>query len=360
MTRSRTPDSPSRGQAGRSAPLTYRGAGVDIEAGNEAVRRILGHTRRTARPGVLGDIGGFGGLFALDTARYRRPVLVSGSDGVGTKLRIALMLDKHDTIGQDCVAMCANDVVVQGAEPLFFLDYLAVAEMQPERVEQIVAGVAEGCLLAGCALIGGETAELPGFYQPGEYDLAGFCTGVADQDQLIDGSGVRPGDVVIGLASTGLHSNGYSLARRILLEVAGLRLEQRLAELGRTLGEELLEPTRIYVKAALALIQSGGVKALAHITGGGLTENIPRVLPDGTRVRLRGGAWPEPPVFGLIRRLGRVEEEEMRRTFNLGLGMILVAAPERVDALLRRASLLRTDAWPVGEVVAGEAGVEWA
>ncbi|MHB9144832.1 MAG: phosphoribosylformylglycinamidine cyclo-ligase [Symbiobacteriia bacterium] len=347
-------------EPGARRPLTYREAGVDIAAGDEAVRRIIAHTRRTNRPGVLGDIGGFGGLFALEPGRYREPVLVSGTDGVGTKLKIAFMLDKHDTVGQDLVAMCANDVVVQGAEPLFFLDYLAVAELRPDKVEQIVAGVADGCQLAGCALIGGETAELPGFYAPGEYDLAGFCVGVGERAELLDGSAVRPGDAVIGLASSGLHSNGYSLARRVLLEAAGLSLEERVPELGRTLGEEMLEPTRIYVKAALALKQSGGVGAIAHITGGGLTENIPRVLPAGCRVRVAAGSWPEPPIFSLIRRHGRVPDEEMRRTFNLGLGMVLVAAADRADDLLQQAALLGEHAYLVGEVVAGEKGVAWA
>ena len=342
-----------------SRPLTYRQAGVDVDAGNEAVRRILAHTRRTGRPGVAGDIGGFGGLFLPDLTGYRRPVLVSGTDGVGTKLKIAFALDKHDTIGRDCVAMCANDVVVQGAEPLFFLDYLALAELRPEKVERIVAGVADGCVEAGCALIGGETAELPGLYASGEYDLAGFCVGLAEQDNLIDGSRVNPGDVVLGLASSGLHSNGYSLVRRVLLEQAGLRLEQRLAELGQTLGEELLTPTRIYVKAALALARAGGVKAMAHITGGGLTENIPRVLPPGTRVRLQAGSWPEPTVFDLIRRFGPVEEPEMRRTFNLGLGLVLVVASDQADDLVRQAALLGERAYLVGDVVAGEPGVAW-
>lgn len=341
-------------------PLTYRDAGVDIVAGDEAVRRIIGHTRRTHRPGVIGDIGGFGGLFALAPGRYQEPVLVSGTDGVGTKLKIAFMLDKHDTVGQDLVAMCANDVVVQGAEPLFFLDYVAVAELRPEKIEQIVAGVADGCQLAGCALIGGETAELPGFYAPGEYDLAGFCVGAGERSELLDGSAVRPGDAVVGLASSGLHSNGYSLARRVLLEAAGLGLQEPVPELGRTLGEELLEPTRIYVKTALALKASGGVRAMAHITGGGLTENIPRVLPAGCRLRLNPRSWPEPPIFGLIRRHGRVAEEEMRRTFNLGLGMVLVVAPDRADALLAEARRLGEQAYLVGDVVAGETEVEWA
>jgi len=305
----------------------------------------------------MGDIGGFGGLFRPDLSGLSRPVLVSGADGVGTKLKVAFQLDRHDTVGIDCVAMCANDVVVQGAEPLFFLDYLAVGRLDPKQAERVVAGVADGCVQAGCALIGGETAELPGLYTPGEYDLAGFCVGLADEEALLDGTRVQAGDAVIGLASSGLHSNGYSLARRVLLEQAGLRLEGPQDELGRALGEELLEPTRIYVRTALSLLRSGGVRAMAHITGGGLVENIPRVLPAGLQVNLRYGSWPEPPIFGLIRRLGPVEEAEMRRTFNLGLGMIVIAAAGRADELLRQAAALGDRAFLVGEVVPGEQGV---
>ncbi|MGE5589624.1 MAG: phosphoribosylformylglycinamidine cyclo-ligase [Bacillota bacterium] len=337
--------------------MSYRQAGVDVDAGNQAVRLMLAHTRRTARPGVLGEIGGFGGLFRPDLSGMQSPVLVSGADGVGTKLKVAFQLDRHDTVGVDCVAMCANDVVVQGAEPLFFLDYLAVGRLDPAQAERIVAGVADGCVQAGCALIGGETAELPGLYAPGEYDLAGFCVGLADESALLDGSQVRAGDAVLGLASSGLHSNGYSLARRVLLEKARLRLDQHLDDLGRTLGEEMLEPTRIYIRSCLSLRRSGGVRAMAHITGGGLLENIPRVLPAGLQVNLRPGAWPEPPIFDLIRRLGPVEETEMRRTFNLGLGIVLIVAPERADDLLHEAAALGERAYVVGEVAAGKQGV---
>ena len=339
--------------------LTYRRAGVDIDAGNEAVKRILPHARRTRRPGA-GEIGGFGGLFRLDPRKYPEPVLVSSTDGVGTKLKIAFALNRHDTVGQDLVAMCANDVVVQGAEPLFFLDYLGIGELDPARVEEVVKGIADGCSLAGCALTGGETAELPGLYRAGEYDLAGFCVGVANAGSLIDGSGVAPGDAVVGLSSTGLHSNGYSLARKVFLDRLGWSLDRLVPELGCTLGEELLRPTRIYVRTALALLAEGfSLRALAHITGGGLEENIPRVLPDGCRVLLRPGAWPEPPVFQLLRRGGPVEEAEMRRVFNCGLGMVAVVPGEQADAVVRRARELGEGAQVVGEVVAGTRGVEF-
>ncbi len=339
---------------------------MDVDAGNRAVELMKASVRRTLRPEVLGGIGAFGGCFALDPGRYRQPVLVAGADGVGTKLKIAFALDRHDTVGIDCVAMNVNDVLAQGAEPLFFLDYLAVGRLDPERVAAIVSGVAEGCVRAGCALLGGETAEMPGFYPPGEYDLAGFAVGVVERERLLDGSAVRPGDALVGLASSGLHSNGYSLARRLLLEAAGLRLDQHVAELGRTLGEELLEPTRIYARPVLALLRAGRpVRAMAHITGGGLVENIPRALPPGTAAVLRPGSWPEPPVFDLIRAAARrtgggIAEAEMRRTFNLGLGMVLVVAPDAADGLVRDLERAGERAWLVGEVVAGERGVIFA
>jgi phosphoribosylformylglycinamidine cyclo-ligase len=266
--------------------LTYAEAGVDIEAGNAAVRLIRGAVRSTYRPEVLADIGSFGGFFALDVRKYREPVLVSGTDGVGTKLRVAMLADCHNTIGIDAVAMCVNDILVQGAEPLFFLDYLAVGRLIPEKVAAIVDGVAEGCRQAGCALIGGETAEMPGFYGPGEYDLAGFAVGAVERSRIIDGRGIKPGDKLIGFPSSGLHSNGYSLARKVLLDRGGYSVDTYLEQLGRTVGEEMLEPTRIYVKTVLPLMERFQIKGLAHITGGGLTENIPRVLPAGTGIRI--------------------------------------------------------------------------
>ncbi|HHT47720.1 MAG TPA: phosphoribosylformylglycinamidine cyclo-ligase [Firmicutes bacterium] len=309
---------------------TYKAAGVDIDAGNQAVRLLKKHTQRTHRPGVLTEIGNFGGLFAL-SGQYREPVLVSGTDGVGTKLKIAFLMDKHDTIGQDAVAMCVNDLLVHGAEPLFFLDYLAVGKLVPERVAAIVGGIADGCQLAGCALIGGETAEMPGFYPDNEYDLAGFAVGVVERSKIIDGREVKPEDVVIGLPSTGLHSNGFSLARKILLEIAGFRPDTFLPELGKTLGEELLTPTRIYVKSLLNLVTRVPVKAMAHITGGGLPENLPRSLPEGLGVMLNKKAWTPQPVFTLLQQLGDLTEAELYRTFNMGIGFVCLVAKEHAD-----------------------------
>ncbi len=343
----------------KSQPLTYAGAGVDIQAGNRAVGLMKEAVRSTFRPGVLTDIGGFGGLFALDTAKYREPVLISGTDGVGTKLRVAHLTGVHHSIGIDVVAMCVNDILVQGAEPLFFLDYLAVGKLVPERVAEIVKGVAEGCRQAGCALIGGETAEMPGFYGEEEYDIAGFAVGVVDRSRIISGSGIQAGDVVIGLPSSGLHSNGYSLARKALLEVAGYRMEDHLPELDRTLGEEMLMPTRIYVKPVLSLMEKYNLKGLAHITGGGLTENIPRVLPEGVKVVLDRSAWPVLPVFKLIQRIGRVAEEEMLRTFNMGIGMVMMVSPQQAEELVRELAAQGETAYIIGRVEAGQKAVEY-
>lgn len=335
---------------------TYKQAGVDIAAGNEAVRLMKSAVRSTFRPEVLADIGGFGGLFALNTGKYREPVLVAGADGVGTKLKIAFLLDKHDTIGQDAVAMCVNDIAVQGAEPLFFLDYLAVGVLDPVKAAAIVGGVAAGCRLAGCALLGGETAEMPGIYQPEEYDLAGFAVGVVEKSKIVDGTGVREGDVLIGLPASGLHSNGYSLARHIFFAQAGWQIDRYVPELGRTLGEELLEPTRIYARPLLAALEMVRVGGMAHITGGGLVENIPRCLPEGLGAVLDRSAWEVPPVFSLLQSLGDVPDYEMVQTFNMGLGLVLVV-PEKEAALAER--LLREAGErpvAVGEVVRG-AGV---
>nr|WP_242826033.1 phosphoribosylformylglycinamidine cyclo-ligase [Desulfurispora thermophila] len=339
-------------------PLTYAAAGVDISAGNRAVELMKRAVRSTFTPGVLADIGGFGGLFALDAGRYRQPVLVAGTDGVGTKLKVAMLMDKHDTVGIDLVAMCVNDILVQGAQPLFFLDYLAVGKLVPEKVAAIVEGIAAGCRQAGCALIGGETAEMPGFYGPEEYDLAGFAVGVVDKERIIDGRSIRPGDVVVGLASSGLHSNGYSLARRALLDVAGYGVDSCLPELGCTVGEELLRPTVIYVPAILPLLQDGVViKGMAHITGGGLTENIPRILPPGTAALLRPASWQVPPVFELIARIGRVAVEEMRRTFNMGIGFTLVVDAAEADGVLSRLVQSGVQAGIIGEIVEGDGAV---
>lgn len=318
-----------------SEQIDYRRAGVDIVAGEAAVERIKGLARSTFRTEVLQDLGGFSGLFALETGVYRRPVLVSGCDGVGTKLKVAFATGNHATIGEDCVAMCVNDILVQGAEPLFFLDYLAVGKLNPGQVEQVVAGLARGCLLAGCALLGGETAEMPGFYPPGEYDLAGFAVGIVERGRIIDGKAIVSGDAVIGLASTGLHSNGYALARKVLLEQAGLSLDDRPAELGGVaLGEEMLRPTRIYVPQILPLLQRFRIKGMAHITGGGLPGNLPRILPAGLQAVIDGASWNIPPIFRLIEKLGPVAREEMYRTFNMGIGYIMVVPPEEAAAVI--------------------------
>ncbi|TAL12943.1 MAG: phosphoribosylformylglycinamidine cyclo-ligase [Nitrospirae bacterium] len=340
--------------------MDYKKAGVDIEAGNEFVRRIRPLVRSTFRPEVLTDIGGFGGLFRFDPKKYRDPVLVSGTDGVGTKLRIAFLTGRHDTVGIDLVAMCVNDVAVCGAEPLFFLDYLAVGKLAVGKAETIVAGIAEGCRQAGCALIGGETAEMPGFYADEEYDLAGFAVGVVERDRLIDGTRVRPGDALIGLASTGLHSNGYSLARRVLLDEAKMSLDKQVPELDGTLGEALLRPTRIYVNTVRALVASGDVRAIAHITGGGLTENIPRVLPEGCRAVITRGAWKPPALFGLIQSRGRVEDAEMARVFNLGIGLVLVVPADQAEQVIRSAQDQGDRAFRIGAVEKGGPGVSYA
>jgi len=331
---------------------TYRDAGVDIDEGDRLVDLIKPLARPTLRPEVLAGIGGFGGLFALDVKKYRDPVLVSGTDGVGTKLKLAFLTGRHDTVGIDLVAMSVNDVVVTGAEPLFFLDYFATGRLRAEEAAQVVKGIAEGCRQAGCALIGGETAELPGFYADGEYDLAGFAVGVVERDRILDGRSVRPGDALLGVASTGLHSNGYSLARKVLLERHAL--SDRLPELGGlTVGEALLEPTRIYAKDVLALLAEVPVGAVAHITGGGLPGNAPRNLPDGTRAVIREGTWKVPAIFELIEREGGVARDEMYRTFNMGLGLV-VALPagsaEAARALLAGRGL---PSWVVGTVEAG-------
>src|SRR5438046_432986 len=311
-------------------PLTYRDAGVDIEAGDEAVRRIAPLARTTFRPEVLGGIGAFAG-FVRVPAGYREPVLVSSPGGVGAKLKVAFLADRHDTVGIDLVAMGVNDLLVHGAEPLFFLDYIGIGKLDPARVDALVGGVAAGCRRAGCALIGGETSELPDIYAPREYDLAGFAVGVVERERIVDGSAVKPGDAVLGLASSGLHSNGYTLARRIVFDWLKLDVGARLPGTGRSVGDELLEPTRIYASAVRALLAAVPVSAMANVTGGGLTGNVPRVLPDGCRVVLRRGAWREPPVFATLREAGRVSEPEMLRTFNLGVGYVVIVRAADAD-----------------------------
>ncbi|CUQ67204.1 phosphoribosylformylglycinamidine cyclo-ligase [Candidatus Nitrospira inopinata] len=330
---------------------TYREAGVDIDAGDEFVDRIKPLVRSTFRPEVLTDLGGFGGLFGLRAEQYKEPVLVSGTDGVGTKLKIAFFMDRHDTVGIDLVAMCVNDIVVSGAEPLFFLDYFATGKLSVAKAQDVVKGIAEGCRQAECALIGGETAEMPSFYRDGEYDLAGFAVGVVEKSKIIDGRSITPGDVLIGLASSGLHSNGYSLARRVLFEQEKLTVDSQVPELDRTVGEELLTPTRIYVKPILSLIRAFPIKGLAHITGGGITENLPRVLPAGVKARVDRRAWIVPPVFTVLGRLGNIEPKEMYRVFNMGIGMVLVVPPDAADSVVSRAIDLGERAHVIGEIV---------
>jgi len=338
--------------------LTYRDAGVDIDAGNKAVELMKHHVRATYRPEVLGDIGGFGGLFALNSGKYRQPVLVSGTDGVGTKLKVAFMADKHDTIGQDGVAMCVNDILVQGAEPLFFLDYLAVGKLEPEKVAAIVSGVAMACRESGCALIGGETAEMAGFYPDGEYDMAGFAVGVVDRDKIITGEKIKPGDVLIGLPSSGIHSNGYSLVRKICFDVKQFNVDTYIPELGRNLGEELLEPTRLYPKSCLPLIEKFELHGMVHITGGGFYDNIPRVLPEDCGVAVDTAAWPKPPIFALLKEWGGVADAEMYRTFNMGIGMILLVAAEDAAAIQADIASRGEKSYIIGKVTAGQHLVE--
>jgi phosphoribosylformylglycinamidine cyclo-ligase len=338
-------------------PLTYRDAGVDVDAGDEAVRRIAPIARSTFRPEVLGGIGGFAGFVRVPTG-YTEPVLVSSTDGVGTKLKVAFLADRHDTVGIDLVAMGVNDLLVHGAEPLYFLDYIGAAHLDPARVETLVRGIAAGCLQAGCALIGGETAELPDLYAAGEYDLAGFAVGIVERARIIDGAAVRPGDVVLGLASTGLHSNGYSLARRIVFDVMKLGVDSAWPGTARSVAQELLEPTRIYVKPVLELLTQVSVHAMAHITGGGITGNLPRVLPEGCRARIRRGSWPVPAVFATLGEAGRVSDAEMFRTFNMGIGYVLVVAAADVEAVLGMKALVDFGVYRIGDVVAGERGVE--
>lgn len=354
-------DRPAGGGQARSAGLTYRSAGVDNDLADATIGRLKETIARTDRPGTLGGIGGFGGLFDLAAAGYDRPVLVSGTDGVGTKLKLAFATGRHDTVGQDCVAMCVNDVLTHGAEPLFFLDYIAVAAYDPAVVGALVAGVADGCAAAGCALIGGETAQLPDFYAPGEYDLAGFAVGAVERERLLDGTAIAAGDRIIGLASAGLHSNGYSLVRRALLGPGGLALADKPAELGgdRSLADELLEPTRIYVQPVLAALRAGlPIHGMAHITGGGLADNSFRALGPGLRAVLTAGAWPVPAVYRLLAGSGGIAPPEMLRTFNCGLGYLVfvpAAAAAAAMATFRRAG---APAYDVGVVAGGERGFE--
>ncbi len=332
---------------------TYRETGVDIDAQDEALARIRDLVHGTFTKGVLSHLGSFGGLFDLDAAGVRRPVLVASADGVGTKLRVAFMTGRHDTVGRDLVNHCVNDILVQGARPLFFLDYLATGRLEPGVVEAVVSGLAGACRDLGVALLGGETAEMPGFYGEGEYDLAGFIVGIVDRKRLLDGGAVREGDVLVGLPSSGLHTNGYTLARHILFERLGLEPEDHVEELGRTVGEELLEVHRCYLEPVWPLLEEGLVHAMAHITGGGLTDNLPRVLPEGLGAVVKVGAWEIPPIFRILAEGGKVPEDDLWRTFNMGVGLVLVVAPGRLEKVLRKLREAGEQGFPMGNVVAG-------
>ena len=343
--------------------LTYAAAGVDLDASDRTKRRIREMVRSTFSPEVLTDIGLFGGLFAPKWREYKEPVLVSSVDSVGTKLKVAFMMDKHDTVGVDIVNHCANDILAQGAEPLFFMDYLGMGKHREDVAADVVKGVVEGCRQAGCALLGGEMAELPDLYRQEEYDLAGMIVGMVERSRIVDGSTIRPGDVLWGLGSDGLHTNGYSLARKLIFEVKGLTVDDFVDALGCTVGEELLRPHRSYVKPVLALMKQMAdthrpmVKGIAHITGGGMSDNIPRILPEGTSARIRRGSWPVSPIFRFLQEIGRVEEREMFRTFNMGIGMVVVVAPEEAEKAYRILDGEGERVYSVGEIVAGERDV---
>ena len=350
--------------------LTYRDAGLDLELYEQSITGMVPFIKRTHTPRVLDGFGGFASLFSLDynnrlfAKNYRRPVLVTCTDGVGSKLKIATLMGKYDTVGIDLVAMSVNDALCTGGEPLLFLDYLAMPKDDPAMTRDLIKGISDGCIEADCALVGGETAILPEFYQPGDFDMAGFCVGVVERDRIITGKAIRPGDVVLGLASTGLHSNGYSLVRKAVFENAGLKVTDAVPELGRTVGEELLEPTRIYVRAIKNVlhhypVKKGVVRGLAHITGEGLAGNVPRVLPAGRRVFLRRGSWPVPPVFGWLQKLGNVEQEEMETVFNMGIGMVMIVSAFFAESIQRQLEQDRVPAFVIGEVREGEVGVEY-
>ncbi len=333
--------------------ISYKDSGVDIDAADLSVQMIKRYVHSTYTKGVIGDIGNFGGFFQIDDS-HKNPVLVAGADGVGTKLKIAFMMDKHDTVGIDCVAMCVNDVLVHGAKPLFFLDYIAVGKLLPQKISQIVKGLCDGCIQAGCALIGGETAQMPDMYKEDEYDLAGFAVGIVEKEQLLDGSKVREGDLVIGLASSGIHSNGFSLARKVLLK--DLKLDTYIDDFEKTLGEELLIPTKIYVKPILEILDEN-IHAMAHITGGGIVENLPRVLPDGLEARLDKKSWNTPAVFHLIQKMGQIDEKEMFRTFNMGIGFILIVEKNSVDEVIRKLQIRGEKVSVIGQIFKGQRGV---
>jgi phosphoribosylformylglycinamidine cyclo-ligase len=342
-------------------PLTYKASGVDINRGNELVDIIKPLARSTFKPFVMTDIGSFGALCKLDTKRYKNPVLVSGTDGVGTKLKIAFMMNRHDTVGIDLVAMCVNDIITSGAQPLFFLDYFASGKLSTRQAGDVIKGIAEGCKMADCSLIGGETAEMPGFYEKGEYDLSGFTVGVVDKKNIITGAGIKNSDVLIGLASSGIHSNGYSLVRKLFFDIKKYGPRKRIKELGCTIGEELLKPTRIYVKSVLKIIQDYKIKGIAHITGGGLTENLPRILPKKAKLKfvIEKDSWPVHNIFSLIQSMGNVADSEMYKTLNMGIGMVLVAKESDSEKIIKKLKRLGEDAFIIGRAEKGSGGVEY-
>lgn len=343
-----------------SDKITYRESGVDIDEGERFVRAISPMVKSTFTEGVLTGLGHFGALFELDLERYSRPVLVSGTDGVGTKLKIAFLCDRHDTVGIDLVAMCVNDIITLGADPLFFLDYFATGKLSAEKASEVVKGIVQGCKEAGCALVGGETAEMPGFYREGEYDLSGFAVGIVNRDEIIDGSSIREGDIIIGVGSGGIHSNGYSLVRKVFFEINNYTPDTYMEEIGRTLGEELLEPTKIYVRAVKALKERGiPLKGLAHITGGGIPGNLPRILPEGVCAVINERGWQEPPIFNIIRRLGGIDQEEMRRVFNLGIGFIIIISKEYLDVVKKILEENGYMSYNIGVIEKGERGVRY-
>jgi len=339
--------------------LTYKKSGVDIKKGSRFVDIIKPLLRTTYSRNVLGDVGSFGAFFRMDTSRYKQPVLVSSTDGVGTKLKVAFMLNRHDTVGIDLVAMCVNDILTSGARPIFFLDYLATGKLSIRQSIDIVKGIATGCRIAGCSLIGGETAEMPGFYSDGEYDISGFAVGIVERRRIIDGSRIKAGDLIIGLSSNGLHSNGYSLVRKLLFDIKGYRPGRRLKELDCTIGDELLKPTRIYVKNVLRVIRSFGIKGIAHITGGGITENLPRILPEGLQACIRKDDWPVHGIFKIIQRIGDISEAEMFRTFNMGIGLILVVDKRDLKGVIRNLNRSGERAFLIGEIKEGKGGVRY-
>ncbi len=330
--------------------LTYADAGVNIEKANKLVESIREIAKKTMRPGVIGEIGGFGGLFSINTTNLQKPVLVSSTDGVGTKLKVAFMMGKHDTVGIDLVAMSVNDIIVQGAEPLFFLDYFATGELDTGIAADVITGIAEGCKQAKCALLGGETAEMPGFYKKNEYDLAGFAVGIVDYDKIIDGSDIRMGHKLIGIASSGLHSNGYSLARKICFNVLKLKTDSYVPELGKTIGEELITPTRIYSETILSFLKELPIHGLAHITGGGLSENIIRIIPETCMVRIIKESWEVPPVFHFLKEAGNISEEEMMKTFNNGIGMVAIVPEKSAQEIMERLGAIKEKAFIIGDI----------